>query len=200
MTELGPELFEALNAGQHVGNRRLVQYGAAGISVQGFAAIEEQLGFRLPEDFKYLFANLRDPGGVFFPWATFKKKDYDASIDWIWHTIAFDIEHNVWLDRWGNRPEALAEALRVARSDFLTWPKLLPIFGHRYLAAEPCGPGNPIFSVYQLDIIYYGADLADYLSIEFLSEDYAERMRGAAIQRIDVWSDFAEQVYKPYGR
>ena len=88
----------------------------------------------------------------------------------------------------------------VARSDFLTWPELLPIFGHRYLAAEPCRSGNPVFSIYQLDIIYYGANLADYLMIEFLQDDYAEHMRGAHIQRIDVWSDFAEDVYKPYQR
>ena len=135
-------------------------------------AIEEQLGFRLPEDFKYLFGNLHDPEKVLFD---FQKKDYDASIDRVWERIAFDIEHDVWLDRWGNRPVALEEALYVARSDFLTWPKLLPIFGHRYLAA-------------------------DYLMIEFLQDDYAEHMRGAHIQRIDVWSDFAEDVYKPYQR
>jgi hypothetical protein len=32
---------------------------------------------------------------------------------------------------------------------------------------EPQGAGNPVFSVHQTDIIYYGFDLADYLRHEF---------------------------------
>jgi hypothetical protein len=32
---------------------------------------------------------------------------------------------------------------------------------------EPHLPGNPVFSVHQTDIIYYGFDLADYLRHEF---------------------------------
>jgi hypothetical protein len=199
MPKLGPELFEILNAEQLVGNRTPVVYGAGGLSRAELVAIEHQLGFRLPDDFSYLFANLQDPGGVLFPWANFKKKRYDESIGNIWEGIASDIENDVWLDRWGSRPAALAEALNVARSDCLGWPKLLPISGHRYLAAEPCRAGNPVFSVHQLDIIYYGANLADYLMIEFHRGDYAEYLRDADIQRVDVWSDFAEQVYRPYG-
>lgn len=196
MATLGPYLFDQLNAG----SGQPISWGAPGLSSKELLSIEEQLGFRLPDDFKFLFGNLRDPEKVLFPWSDFQKKDYEASIDRVWEGIAFDIEYNVWLDRWGNRPVALEEALYVARSDFLTWPKLLPIFAHRYLAAEPCRSGNPVFSVHQLDIIYYGANLADYLMIEFLQDDYTEQMSGAHIQRIDVWSDFAENVYKPYQR
>lgn len=46
-------------------------------------------------------------------------------------------------------------------------PTLIPITGHRYLLAEPCRVGNPVLSVYQADIISYGADLRRYLLIEF---------------------------------
>lgn len=199
MAKLGQDLFELLNAGQRVGNQTPVIYGAAGISSRAFAPIEEQLGFRLPEDFVDLFANLQDPGGVLFPWSRFQKTEYDASIEWVWHGLEFDIEHGAWLDRWGPRPELLAEAVEVVKRDFGSWPRLLPIYGHRFLAAEPRRVGNPVFSIKQMDIICYGADLARYLMVEFLGEDHGANTYGQKIERVDVWSDFAEGRYQPYG-
>lgn len=43
---------------------------------------------------------------------------------------------------------------------------LIPVCGHRYLPAEPCSAGNPVLSVYQMDIIVYGRDLAAYFAAE----------------------------------
>jgi hypothetical protein len=83
-------------------------------------------------------------------------------------------------------------ALNIARKDFETWPKLLPISGHRFLAAEPCRPGNPVFSIMQTDIIYYGADLAHYLVNEFIDHDYALHTNPQEIQKIRIWSYLAE--------
>jgi hypothetical protein len=45
-------------------------------------------------------------------------------------------------------------------------PKLIPIFEHRFLLAEPCQVGNLVLSIMQSDIIVYGADLRDYFLIE----------------------------------
>ena len=193
MAKLGPELFDELNARQRVGNRLPVIYGAPGLSPRDLNSIEEQVGFRLPEDFRFLFANLQDPGRVLFPWSNFRKEDYDATMARIWHGVAFDIEHGLWIDRWDERPATLTEAQEVAKADFVTWPRLLPIFGHRFLAAEPCRSGNPVFSIRQTDIIYYGSDLASYLISEFLPEP---RQQGET-RRVDVWSDFAEGRYLP---
>jgi hypothetical protein len=198
MLALGPDLFELLNTKQLVGNRLPVIYGVEGVSSVEIASIEAEIGFRLPEDFAYLFQHLQDPGRVFFPWSNFKKQKYDDMIRWVLKGIEFDIDHNkFWLDRWGKRPTALSAALDVARKDFETWPKLLPIHSHRFLAAEPCRRGNPVFSLWQTDIIYYGiyygADLAHYLVHEFIDHDYALHTHAQSIQRIPVWSDLASQ-------
>jgi hypothetical protein len=191
--ELGPELFQLLNSKQWVGNQTPVVYGTRGLSSEQIASIEAQLGFRVPDDFAYLFRNLQDPGQVLFPWGDFDKRRYDESIAWILHGIEFDIEKShLWLERWGRRPDTLSAALTIARDDFATWPKLLPIFGHRFLAAEPCCSGNLVLSIMQTDIIYYGADLAHYLLNEFVDRDYARHTRAHKIRRIEVWSDFAE--------
>lgn len=191
--ELGPELFELLNSKQFVGNRTPVVYGACGLSPEQIASIEAQLGFRVPEDFAYLFQNLQDPGGVFFPWSAFDKQRYDESIRWVLNGIEFDIQTNhIWLERWGKKPDTLPAALNIARKDFEAWPKLLPIFGHRFLAAEPCLTGNPVFSIMQTDIVYYGADLPHYLLNEFVDSNWALHTHEQKIRRIAVWSDFAE--------
>jgi hypothetical protein len=193
MLKLGPELFELLNANQRVGNMTPVIYGVQGLSSAEIVSIEAQLRFRLPADFAYLFQRLRDPGRVFFPWSNFKKQEYDDRIRRILQGIEFDIDHNkFWMDRWGKRPPTLSAALDIARKDFETWPKLLPIHSHRFLAAEPCRPGNPVFSIVQTDIIYYGADLAHYLMNEFVDHDYVLHTHAQEIPKIRIWSYLAE--------
>src|SRR5262249_15149234 len=82
--------------------------------------------------------------------------------------VVFDVEHNeFWLEEWGLRPETLAAAQRVAEQLVAAAPRLVPVYMHRMMPAEPHLPGNPVFSVHQTDIIVYGADLEDYLAHEF---------------------------------
>ncbi|WP_428682045.1 hypothetical protein [Reyranella sp.] len=192
MLKLGPELFRLLNEKQVVGNREPVIYGEGGLSPTEIAAIEGQLGFRLPLDFAYLLENVLDPGAVLFPWANFRKQDYDKAIEWIQKGVEFDVGNGLWLERWEARPATLHAAIRVAKRDFATWPKLLPLFGHRFLAAEPYRSGNPIFSIMQTDIVCYGANLAHYLVNEFVSSDQQRYVSSHATQKIEIWSDFAD--------
>jgi hypothetical protein len=92
--ELGPELFELLNSKQLVGNQTPVKYGARGLSSEQIAFIEGQLGFRVPDDFAYLFQNLQDPGRVLFSWSEFDRRKYDEAIERVLRGIEFDIEKN----------------------------------------------------------------------------------------------------------
>jgi hypothetical protein len=194
MYQLGPELFELLNAKQRVGKQTPVVYGTDGLTNTQVATIESLLGFPLPPDFSYLLQNVRDPGGVFFSWADFKIENYDRFIDWVWQGIAFDIEQSdVWLYRWGERPASLPEALDIAKRDFTKWPRLLPIHAHRCLVADPCEPGNPVFSIMQTDIIYYGSNLAHYLVNEFVDQTWEAPAQEKKPRHIEVWSDFAEE-------
>jgi hypothetical protein len=193
MLSLGPDLFARLNAEQCRPKSRPVLFGAAGLPVAEINAIEIALGFHLPPDFAYLLQHVQDPGAILFPWRNFRKADYDQSIAWIVSGLEFDIrENNLWLHRWGPRPAALAEAIEIARQDFASWPRLLPILGHRFLAADPCLADNPVFSIVQTDIVYYGQNLAQYLVNEFIKQDWVHEPRGQEIRHIDVWSDFAE--------
>jgi hypothetical protein len=193
MLELGPDLFQLLNERQWVGNQQPIVYGRGGLSAAEIAHIERALGFALPPDFSYLLQNVVDEGGVLFPWKNFEKQAYDESIAMVLQGIEFDIEHaNLWLWRWKDQPHDLAEAIAIMRRDFASWPKLLPVYGHRYLAADPCLPDNPVFSIWQTDIIHYGANLAHYLVNEFVGHDGDHHTYDQSPRRIPIWTDFTE--------
>lgn len=83
-----------------------------------------------------------------------------GAFDWLVEGLQFDVEHNdLWRPGWGPRPATLAEQQEQVRQLVIAAPRLIPVIGHRYLLAEPCQAGNPVFSIWQSDIIVYGPDL-----------------------------------------
>jgi len=157
---LDDRVFAQLNAQQNVGKRTPVTYGKGGLSSSQIDRIEDALGFSTRPDFRVLLQNIVDPGGVLFSWSGFDIGRYRELIEWVVHGILFDVEEDwLWLTRWGDRPATAQDREQLVREDFKTWPKLLPICGHRFLPAEPSQSGNPVFSITQTDIIHYGNDL-----------------------------------------
>jgi hypothetical protein len=57
----------------------------------------------------------------------------------------------------------LEDAKALVEEDVKKAPRLIPIYGYRMMPDRPHLTGNPVLSVYQTDIIYYGFDLDDYL-------------------------------------
>jgi hypothetical protein len=103
----------------------------------------------------------------YFDW----QKDDEALLDalnWPLEGLLFDVENNdLWPDSWGAQPgnkqaigEKLAQLVAAA-------PSLIPITGHRYLLAGSREASNPVLSVWQSDIICYGANLRNFLLLEF---------------------------------
>lgn len=163
-----------------------------GLTAGEFVAAERQHGFQFPPDLRsFLGAAL--PVGVSFPdWRVPGSASIREQLSWPFEGIAFDVEHNgFWFKPWGPRPESMTEAVERVRALVGQAPQLVPIYGHRYLAAEPPLPGNPVLSIYQTDIIYYGTDLRQYISCEFGGLDYAEAIRSHP-RRIRFWSDLAD--------
>jgi len=91
-----------------------------------------------------------------------------SRLDWPLEGMLFDLQRNdFWINSWGDKPNTFEEKATIARQKYLTIPKLIPIYSHRYIPMEPLDAGNPVFSVYQMDIVYYGNDIATYFSNEF---------------------------------
>ena len=110
-------------------------------------------------------------------------------LGWISEGICFDIERNdFWMYEWGPRPTDPVAALEVAQRQLAHAPKLIPVYSHRYLPSEPSESGNPVFSVHQTDIIYYGFDLASYFTHEF--EVFSPDWAATEPREIPYWSLF----------
>lgn len=186
---LTPELFAQLNNSPKARHLK-IHFGVDGLSDSEIDDIQSKLGFAFPPDFRFYLSNASEPAiGNCFSWWQFDKKEYESHLEWLLKGVLFDVEHNdIWLKRWGVRPDNRFDMISVVVDDFQSWPKLLPFWGG-YLPANPCEAGNPVFSVKQTDVIYIGGNLADCLISRYL--DY-EGMQSRANKMIEVWSDFAE--------
>jgi hypothetical protein len=159
-----------------------------GLSDDEFDGIESRFKLEFPPDLRVLLGAAL-PISVGFPdWRSAPEDDLEDALDWPAEGICFDIERNgFWLDAWGHRPLDLDEACIIARERIAEAPTLIPIYAHRYLPDKPTEPGNPVFSVYQSDIIYYGHDLLDFLDREFRTP--ADKPPIAGVRPVRFWSD-----------
>ena len=189
LPELNKELFELLNSKSMYGAKSPV-FGRLGLMASELDSIEDQLGLNLPTDMRFLLENLDDSENLNFSWKNFALEKYENSIEWVVSGIEFDIENNgTWLNRWGDRPNDLSEAKGILREDFKSWPRLVPVFGHRFLVVDPCSPNNPVFSIMQTDIICYGANLGAYLKNDFFEKsDDAKDWTPTKV--VPIWNDF----------
>ena len=111
---------------------------------------------------------------------------------WPFEGLLFDVEHNhLWWPEWGPRPSGSYDREEVLRSVVARAPKLIPLISHRYLPEDPHEEGNPVFSVHQADVIYYGANLADYFEREFAGFDH--RPWNQPTKHIPFWSDLVQR-------
>ncbi len=141
------------------------QPGLTGLEVQ---QIEQRYAFRFPPDYRAFLMHALPISHHFINWRNAAENFILDKLAWPSDGICFDIEHNhFWLETWGARPAQLAEALAIARQAIHSAPTLIPIAGHRYIPDQPSTAGNPVFSVYQTDIIYYGQTLFEYFENEF---------------------------------
>ena len=134
---------------------------------------------------------LRDRRPVLgFDWRS-DDEEIRAMLSWPLEGLLFDVENNVlWWPEWGERPDTAAGRAEVLAKVVNAAPKLIPLVSHRYLPADPHESGNPAFSIHQSDVIYYGADLADYFEREF---DHAYRPWPDIVKPIRFWSDLVER-------
>ena len=168
-----------------------------GLTEREILAIEETFGFQFPPDLKALLM-FELPTGKSWPnWRDVEDPELQRMLNWPYEGICFDIQENdFWPDSWEARPASLTEAFEIAKRRVDAAPKLIPIYGHRYLPDRPSMDGNPVFSVYQTDIIYYGSNLWNYFQNEFPHYFGAAGYDIAApLRQIEFWSDFIDGDY-----
>ncbi len=155
-----------------------------GLNEQELVTIEQRYQIRFPPDYRLFLQMLHSvdrpkvvvgyDGNTKIPptapsiyhW----QRDTEAiqhAYEWLVDGLFFDVQGGWWLKSWGVKPSTAEEQKARLQELVDAAPKLIPIYGHRYLLAEPCKAGNPVLSIYQSDIIVYGVDLHDYFLKEF---------------------------------
>ncbi|WP_037605559.1 hypothetical protein [Streptacidiphilus rugosus] len=151
-----------------------------GLGDEEFERIEETYGFRFSDDHRaFLAAGLPvssppQEGATWDqPWPDWRGADPDDlrhRLGWPVDGVLRSVQHGYWHPSWGVRPVDGEAARSLAEQHLATVPQLVPLYGHRFLPAGRGTHGHPVFSVWGTDIIYYGEDLADYVSHEFGDE------------------------------
>ena len=144
-----------------------------GLTNEELITVEADFDIEFPRDLQILLCTALPVSKKFIDWRkALSSRKYENEvlerINWPLDGMLFDIENNgFWNNHWGEKPERLELQKEIAIENFKKYPKLIPIYSHRYIPSVPHEAGNPIFSVYQMDIIYYGNDLATYFRNEF---------------------------------
>ncbi len=160
-----------------------------GLSLAELGAVEGEFEFRFPPDLRVLLSAALPTGRDWPDWRHGERQELRRRLAWPVNGILFDIEHaGLWLPNdWGPRPPAVSEAVAVAREAMKRTPNMVPVWAHRYIPGGPSEPGNPVFSVWQSDIIIYGWDIAEYFHREFGAPLPEWAANSARI--IEFWSD-----------
>jgi len=127
--------------------------------------IQSQFDLTFPPDLSELLLTKRPP--EFYHWIE-QKEEISKMLNWPGEGVLFDVEENgLWWPEWDECPQKKEDRAKVIASVISKAPKLIPLYSHRYIPEEPSEGGNPVYSIYQSDVIYYGRNLSNYLLNEF---------------------------------
>jgi hypothetical protein len=195
-------------------------YWLNGLSDHEIDGVERRWSLRFPQDYRLLLgrlhsvdrpmtgAHLSDPEDghrlvpdnppSFYNWLT-DTEAIRGRFDWLVEGLQFDVEHNVlWRESWGPKPSTLEAQKERVRALVAAAPKLVPVFAHRYLLAEPCQAGNPVLSVYESDIIVYGYELRSYFLMEFYERLGLEHAEIEGMVTKEINARFAQYEAIPF--
>jgi len=165
---------------------------AAGYTAAELDDAQARFALRFPPDLVALLRARRPASG--YNW-TGPEDPIRRALAWPLAGLLFDVENGLWRPEWGERPADAEERAECLAALLAAAPPLIPILGHRYLPAEPFAAGNPVLSVYQSDIIYYGRDLEDYFTHEFGGDTGPVT---EPVRRIRFWSDIIDDPPTPW--
>lgn len=151
---------------------------------------QARYGLAFPPDLLDLLRDRRFARG--YDWLIENPKIREM-LEWPFDCLAFDVENGFWWPDWGPRPAMQGEREEVIRAALARAPRLIPLIVHRFIPETPNEAGNPVFSMYGFDTIFYGADLANFILHEFDDAPLKHPTK-----RIPFWSGFVEGFDKAY--
>ncbi len=167
---------------------------AEGLTEAEIHKIEEIYDIRFPESLRKFYSigvPFSEDENGFPQWSNFSdaniakiKERIQAPIDWLLLPVK---KEDYWLPNWGKRPESDDEIIKHFTELTKKAPRLIPLYGHRYMPQLDGADDPPVISTVGRDIVYYGGSLQEYLRNEFLNDGYITRNKN--FKYIPFWSD-----------
>lgn len=149
-------------------------------------AAQDRFSLRFPPDLVELLLDRRPSEG--WDWRA-DDAGIRRALEFPLKGLLYDLQHNaLWWPEWGEKPASADEQAEVLTAVVKAAPRLIPLIAHRYIPEEPHEAGNPVFSVMQSDVIYYGANLTEYFANEFGGTHQV-----GPVRRIPFWSELVER-------
>lgn len=161
-----------------------------GLTVEEIAKIEDVYKIKFPKNLKEFLMTALPISKGFYNWRNLEQ-DNIVSIKKVINRPTEDVdelaEEVYWCDDWGEEPENVMDIAQMVRERLKSAPKLIPVYGHRYIPMIP-EDNPPIISIHNIDIIYYGQNLEDYFKVEFGVKEQG-KIELKNINPIPFWSD-----------
>ena len=161
-----------------------------GLTVEEIAKIEGIYIIEFPRSRKEFLMMVVPISKGFFNWRNlnqdnvmFIKKIINRPIEDVYEFA----EEVYWCDDWGKEPENEIDIALIVTKLLKSAPKLIPVYGHRYIPMIP-EDNPPIISIHDIDIIYYGQNLEDYFKVEFGGKEQG-KIEFKNINPVPFWSD-----------
>ncbi|MGA5824020.1 hypothetical protein ACPC54_40010 [Kitasatospora sp. NPDC094028] len=172
-----------------------------GLTAEEFERVEAEYGFRFADDHRaFLAAGLPvseppEEGATWErPWPDWRDgdpADLRSRLAWPAEGVLDAVERGGWLDEWGMRPPTTDRAVSVVTGLIAAAPPLVPLYAHRFIPAGRGTSGHPVLSIWGTDMVYYGADLAEYIDHEFAQPGGFAVPEGWNPQAtVPFWKDF----------
>lgn len=184
--------------------RGLVEHGCCvvepGLTDAEFERIEAEHGFTFSDDHRAFLAEGLPVNSPYEPeegvWHAWEQPWPDwrggvgvrEQLDWPVSGVMRAVADGFWLPTWGAREECV----EVVRGLLADAPRLVPLYGHRFLPAGRGKSGHPVLSVWGTDIIVYGADLIEYVDQEFMEPRPEHPDDWAPQVTVPFWRDLVE--------
>ncbi|MFI6298789.1 hypothetical protein ACIBEJ_44880 [Nonomuraea sp. NPDC050790] len=173
-----------------------------GLTDAEFARIEHEYGFEFADDHRAFLAaglpvnqpRVEEPNTTYTwerPWPDCRNGDpaeLRYQVEWPIDFLLEDVGRGHWDFAWGERPDSGEAAVELARSQLAGVPRMVPVYAHRFLPAGHGTFGHPVLSMWGRDIIYYLADLLEYITRQF------------EVPRPELPEDWAPQATVPFWR
>jgi hypothetical protein len=169
-----------------------------GLTAEQLDQVEADFAFTFDVDHREMLGLVTPLGDGWVDWRSTPPAQIRAMLAWPTEGVIWDARNNgFWPRAWGRKPKR-SDDLDSAVLDHLSRvPRLIPLFGHRFMAAGPSQGSAPVFSVYQTDVIYYGENLPDYVAHEL---EISKRFTTGVHRAIPFWSALAENDRRYVGR